>query len=134
MKRIGVIAVGLVLLMAQVFWLAQPAASFRASRVPACCASHVFRANTVPAAAGIAMAPCCSRSCCAQAPSGPLSQAPVVPTVPDAPRFLPGAVVLAFLWSLPAAPHEPATLVSAFADAVQEPAVPLFSRHCALLI
>ena len=134
MKRIGVIAVGLVLLMAQVFWLAQPTVSLRASRVPACCASHVFRAHAVTVEAGTALAPCCSRSCCAQAPSAPLSQAPVVPTVPDAPRFLPGAVVLTFLWSLPASPLERATLASAFADAVQEPAVPLFSRHCALLI
>lgn len=77
---------------------------------------------------------CCRHACCAQAPA-PLAQTvPMAPVSPDVPRVLPNVLILTFLWALPPPPVSTIPSTLAFADASQDPAVPLITRHCTLLI
>lgn len=140
MKRLCAIALGSFLLLAQLLNIASCPTSAMSPAPSRCC---LLRQSMAEIAAPGAPADsqhsalsrsCCNHSCCTQAPA-PIAQAvPMAPASPEVPRILPSVLVMTFLWSLPPAPPVlgPAPLVAS--GTALDPAVPLITRHCTLLI
>lgn len=143
MKRTFALTMSLLLIVAQVFVVLRPAQGLRSARVNACCLKHTTlpgvglgtEADGVAGGTAALKAPaCCQRDCCAQAPSSTNRIPLAAQASPDLSRLLPGVVILTLSWTLPSAPVRIVPASSAFADTSQEPGVPLFTRHCLLLI
>lgn len=74
----------------------------------------------------------CDKSCCVSAAEPDSQPSPVAPISSSTPNDFSAWVTAAVAWTLPTT--SPAPIISAAGAPFSAPGVPLFTRHCALLI